>query len=135
MGRVTSRLEPIESKAPFFMANLKIYTVAEREFLIKATGGGAPMQELWEVLFNQQGVDNERDWLREEIIDLSGTPISNYDSDLWKQLNALSCFNVSKYSDENRLTYFINWTPEAGVTPLQGNPIGLLLSLTYANDV
>ncbi len=89
---------------------------AEVDFLIRKTGQKRPLNELRMLFFHSQGAKGEtfkeleKSWLVKTIIGLSGTPDSKYNSDLWKQLNALSGFTVSQFEDENRKTYFLNAT-------------------------
>lgn len=87
---------------------------AEEIFLIKKLGVKKPLDEMRKQFYRVNGgvgsflTELEKSWLKSSITTAGGTPIGNYKSALWQQLNAVSGFRVSHFEDENKFTYFIN---------------------------
>ena len=53
--------------------------------------------------------DLEIQWLRKAITDAGATPVeTSYTSELWRQLVSALSLNVSRYENENKLTFFTN---------------------------
>lgn len=75
----------------------------KQKYLIKQTGILAPLGQLSKIHFGS--ATNEVLWLRTTIAGLGGTPTGKQ-SDLWKQLNALSGLQVTNSINENRKAYF-----------------------------
>jgi hypothetical protein len=97
---------------PFFMA--KSLAEIERDWFVKKVGARAPIDELKKRYWKSQNAvgysvtELESSWLGIAITAKSGTPSSDYPSDLWKQLNRLEGFKVCKTYDENRMVYYLN---------------------------
>lgn len=92
----------------------KSFTQAEKDWFIKKTGTNAPINELKLRYYKSQGASGsylgelETNWLRIAIVAAGGISNGNQASDLWIQLNAASGFRVSKYTDENKLLYYLS---------------------------
>jgi len=53
--------------------------------------------------------DLERQWLRKVIVDASGTPSATiYAEQLWKEAVSALGYTVSKFLNENKVTFYLN---------------------------
>jgi len=71
----------------------------KRDFYISILGANSERKSLG---------DMEKVWLVSAITTAGGTPVHFETSDLWKELNAIEGFRVSKSTDENKMTYYLN---------------------------
>jgi hypothetical protein len=89
----------------------------EKDWYLEATGEAGPCTELQRKYWISQGATGyslgelETSWLKIVIAGLGETPMSNYASDLWKQLNKIRGYPVSNYINDNKLTYYLTETP------------------------
>lgn len=92
------------------------FTEIERQWFVTRVPGlsRVPINDLKKQYYTSQvgtsGTlgDLEKQWLRKTITDNGGTPNGNQVSDLWTQLLASASLRVSKSTDENKMTYYLN---------------------------
>ncbi len=87
---------------------------AEQNFLIRKLGTKKPLAEMRMQFYRENGgsgstlIELQKNWLRFAVTAAGGTPQGKQDSDLWKQLNAVSGLRVSAFINDNRKTYYLN---------------------------
>ena len=72
----------------------------KRQYYMEQLGSGAAKSDNLDVL--------EKKWLRKWIVDNGGTPVGNYNSDLWAQAVAILSTPVSKNQTENQVLFYLN---------------------------
>lgn len=121
----------------FIMA--KTFNEIERDWFIRQVGRGGPIGELKKTYYKTQGIagnflpELELGWLRKIVSNGGGNPNGDY-SDLWKRILAINGFRVSQHTDENRQTFYLNYTGSFSPASISGLKLWLKADALSLND-